>query len=129
MVEDVSLGKNFHRTIGNIMLKYASNQNAIRCDGDRGGFFQPDMAVNSSTFVKPAFEFAGIHFHRDGVFAADAYDVRDVGTERIVTALVMFHEPAIDEYGRVAKRAIEIQPDAFARVRRRQIQRAGIPAD
>src|ERR1700678_2435276 len=99
MVEDVSLGKNFHRTIRSIMLEYTSNKNAIRRDGDRRGFFQPDVAVNSGAFVKPAFEFAGIHFHRDGVFSADPHDIRDVGTERIVTALVMFHEPAIDEYG------------------------------
>jgi hypothetical protein len=52
-------------------------------------FFQPEVTINPRAFIKPAFKFRRVHFHRDDIFAAEFHDVREVAAERIAG----FHPP------------------------------------
>ena len=107
----------------------AGNKNPVRRDGHRRGLVQPDMAVNARALVEPALELARVHLHRYGVAAANARHIRDVRPERVITALVPDHFPAVDPDCGVSKRTVELQPETLARVGRRQVKRAPIPAN
>ena len=97
-----------------VVLEFRADKNPVRRDGHRRGLVQPDVTVDARAFVKPALGFRRVHAHGDGVLAAEMHHVRDVLAERIVTALVMPHAPAVDPHRRVAEHAVERQPDAFA---------------
>src|SRR5208283_3697080 len=99
---------------GKVVLELAVNKNSIRRNGDRRGFYQPDMAVNSRALVKPAFKFGSVHLHRDQIFAASIRHVGDVAAETAVTAFVVGDKPAVHENFAVAKHAVEFQPEPFA---------------
>ena len=120
---------NFSRTSWHIIFKLAVNENSIRRDGQRPSLHEPDVTVNTRAFVEPAFELRRVHLHGDDVFAADIGQVGDVVAETAVAAFVMAGEPAVDEHLGVAEHAVELQPDAFAGVGLRQIERAAIPRD
>ena len=57
MVQQISLDNDFGIALWHIVLEFAINKNSVRRDGDRRGFFQPYVTINSRAFVKPAFEF------------------------------------------------------------------------
>ena len=120
---------NFRVPLRHIILELAVNKHPVRRDGHRRGLVQPDVTVNPRALVKPALELARVHLDRDQILAAEFYDVRDVLAERVVAALVPRHQPAIHPDRRVAKHAIEREPDALAFVGLRQFKRATIPAN
>jgi len=111
------------------MLELRTDKNPVRRHGHRRGLIQPNMTVNPRAFVKPALAFRRVHAHGNRVLAAEMQQVRNVLAERIVTAFVMSHTPAVDPDGRVAKYAVESQPDTPSLVFPSQVKGAAIPTD
>ena len=127
LVQNGCLNMNFRVTFRHVVVELAVNEDPVRRDGDRRGFHQPDVAVNSRALVKPAFRFGGIHFHGDHVFPAAIRHVGDVIAEAAVTAFVVADEPAVDKNFAVAERAVEFQPEPFAGIFFWQFKGAAIP--
>ena len=119
----------FRRAFGHVPGELAVNKNAVARDGDRLGFIEPDVPVDARALVEPSLEPARVHARGNRVFFAKVDEIRDVRPEGIVAALVMADEPAVDVKRRVAKRAVELQPDALAAVRLRQVEGPAIPAN
>ena len=119
----------FRRAFGHVPGELAVNKNAVARDGHRLGFIEPDVPVDARALVEPSLEPARVHARGNRVLFAKADEIRDVRPERIVAAFVMADEPAVDVNRRVAERAVELQPDALAAVRLRQVERPAIPAD
>ena len=112
-----------------IVLEPAVNEHAVGRDHQRPRLHQPDMPVDSRALIEPALGLRGVHPDGDEIFSAAVGDVGDVVAEAAVAAFVMTDEPAVDEHGAVAERAVELQPEPPAGICRRQFKRLPVPAD
>src|SRR5205814_8337460 len=98
-------------------------------DMDRRGFHQPDVPVKASAFVKPPIAERGVDPDQQHVWAAGIDKVGKVEAERIVAATVPSHIETIQNDHGFAIGAVELDRDAPAGVRSREIEDAAIPAD
>ena len=77
---------------------------------------QPHVAIDAGALVEPAVAEARIDARNDVVLLAVRQKVREVEAEGRVAVVVAADEAAVDEYQHVAESAVELNPDAAARI-------------
>src|SRR5271165_5364017 len=90
---------------------------------------QPDVPIDSGSFVKPAVARGRIHANQQDVSAAGNCKVGYVETEGVVSAAMGANVKAVEDHHRFAVRTIELDGDAFIRVRGWKVEDTAIPAD
>ena len=83
---------------------------------------QPDVAVNTRSFIKPAVALRRIHTNQQNISAAGNHEVGQIKTERIVSPAVSAQVKTVEHHHRLAVCSVKFYCDPFACVFRRKIE-------
>src|ERR1039458_8043255 len=103
--------------------------NACWRNEDRFLFYQPNVPVNSRAFVKPSFCESCIYAHGQHVLIAVIHKVGEIKTKWSVAAEFFSNIMSVEHHHGMTEHTVEFHRNAFAFVRRRNIEHAAIPSD
>ena len=90
---------------------------------------QPNVAIDTRPFIKPAVAETGIDAQHDIIPLAVRQEFGEIEAERRVAVVVAADKAAVDEHHDIAKCAVELNPNASAAIARWNIEGSAIPAD
>ena len=94
----------------------------------RSGLHQPHVPVDPGALVKPAVAQGRIDAHQQHIRTAGKREIRQVEAEGIVAAAVPADVVAVEDHHRFPIGAVELDRDPPARIGRRDVEDAAVPA-